>query len=85
MFEIGKNYVMLIKNEEKEFAHIVNKKMKFDQIIIEFRNCGILLNPLNEDLIAYGYQLKVKYYISRKKKQRIGLSKILLWLQEPMR
>ena len=85
MFEIGKNYVMLIKNEEKEFAHIVNKEMKFDQIIIEFRNCGILLNPLNEDLIAYGYQLKVKYYISRKKKQRIGLSKILLWLQEPMR
>jgi hypothetical protein len=61
MLEIGKDYVMLIKNEEKEFSHIVNKKMRFDQLIIEFRNCGILLNPVNEDLEAYGYQIKVDY------------------------
>ena len=60
MFEIGKDYIMLIKNEEKEFLHILNKKLKFDQLIIEFRNCGILLNPVDQDLIAYGFKIKVK-------------------------
>ena len=60
MFEIGKDYIMLIKNEEKEFLHILNKKLKFDQLIIEFRNCGILLNPVDQDLTAYGFKIKVK-------------------------
>jgi hypothetical protein len=62
MFEIGKDYVMLINNNEKEFSHFVNRKLKFDQILIEFRNCGILLNPLDEDLQHTNYRAKVNIY-----------------------
>lgn len=72
---------MLIKNDEKEFAHILNKKLKFDQLIIEFRNCGILLNPLDQDLEAYGYKVKVSlFYKKRNLKVKIEQFRILLWL-----
>ncbi len=56
-------YVKLIKNIEPEFGHIINKEMKYDEIILELRNCGILINPLEEDIISAG--LKVHNYESQ--------------------
>lgn len=56
-------YVKLIKNTEPEFGHIINKEMKYDEIILELRNCGILINPLEEDIISAG--LKVHNYESQ--------------------
>ena len=56
-------YVKLIKNSESEFAHIVNKEYKYDEIILELRNCGILINPFDEDIINAG--IKIHNYQSQ--------------------
>ena len=46
------------KNEQ-EFAHIVNKEMPFEEMILELKNCGILLSPWKEDIEAVGLKEKV--------------------------
>lgn len=45
-------------NDEAEFAHLNNKETTYDQILLEMRNCGILLTPLDEDILAVGLQVK---------------------------
>lgn len=57
-FKITSKHVCLIDNIEPEFNHINNKEMSYDQILIELRNCGILMTPLDEDYLAVGLKLK---------------------------
>lgn len=45
-------------NTEPEFAHLNNKETTYDQILLEMRNCGILLTPLDEDILAVGLNVK---------------------------
>ncbi len=59
VFEIGVGYVKLINNSEPEFSHIVNKELKYDQLLLELRNCGILLCPFEEDILAVDLKVKV--------------------------
>ncbi len=51
-------YVKLINNNDSEFAHFVNKEMNYDEMIIEMRNCGILLTPDEQDLMSIGLSIK---------------------------
>jgi hypothetical protein len=69
-----RGYVKLIDNIEPEFNHIVNREMPFDEMIIEMKNCGILLSPWREDLLSVDLKPKVKYnfiYPFRMLKQKI--------------
>lgn len=45
-------------NIEPELAHLNNKETTYDQILLEMRNCGVLLTPLDEDILAVGLNLK---------------------------
>ncbi len=69
-FEITSTYVKLIPNlNEKnvkvydpiqpEFADIVNKEFKYDQLIAELRNCGVILYPSTQDLEHANLPVKV--------------------------
>lgn len=51
-------YVKLINNAEPEFSHLVDKEFRYDEMILELRNCGILLTPDEEDLSRQGVKLK---------------------------
>jgi len=57
-FEITHKYVKLRDNNEPEFSHLNNKETSFDKILIEMRNCGILLTPLDEDILSVGLNIK---------------------------
>jgi hypothetical protein len=57
-FEITDKYVKLRDNNEPEFAFLNNKETTYDQILIEMRNCGILLTPLDEDILSVGLSIK---------------------------
>ena len=74
-FEISSTYVKLIPNLnvknikvydpiEPEFAHLVNKEMKYDQLIAELRYCGVILYPSTQDLTNANLQVKVNNHIT---------------------
>jgi hypothetical protein len=50
---------MLRDNAEPEFASINNKKMFYDQLLLELRQCGILICPVEEDITSVGLKVKV--------------------------
>lgn len=56
-------YVKLINNTEPEFEHITNKELTYNQMILEFKECGILLAAWTEDIIEAGLKEKVIYMI----------------------
>jgi hypothetical protein len=49
---------MLKNATDSEFTNIVNKPMKYQDLLIELRNCGILLYPYEEDVVNVGYKIK---------------------------
>lgn len=51
-------YVKLIDNKEEAFAHIADKEMSFDEIILAMKECGILLAPWKEDIEEAGLKEK---------------------------
>ena len=50
---------MLRDNDEPEFSHLNNKKMFYDQLLLELRQCGILICPVEEDIKGVGLKVKV--------------------------
>ena len=53
-----KAYVKLIDNKEPTFAHIADKEMTFDEMILQMKECSILLAPWKEDIEAAGIKEK---------------------------
>lgn len=51
-------YVKLIENNDPEFSHIADKELTYEELVMEMRYCGILLNPLDEDILAVGRKIK---------------------------
>jgi hypothetical protein len=48
----------LHKNKEIELEYLFDKEFSYEQIVIELRNCGILIVPLDEDIIEIGMKTK---------------------------
>lgn len=48
----------MLKNDYPELETVSEKEFSYDQIIIELRNCGILIAPLDEDVEAIGLKIK---------------------------
>lgn len=57
-FEITDKFIKLHKNKETELECLFDKEFSYDQMIIELRNCGILIAPLDEDILAVGLKIK---------------------------
>ena len=51
-------YVKLIDNQEETFNHIADKEMTFDEMILQMKECSILLAPWKEDIEAAGLKEK---------------------------
>lgn len=58
VFEIGINYVKLRDNHDPEFSHIVNKEFNYETLLHKLRNCGVILYPLEEDIVNVGLNVK---------------------------
>lgn len=54
-------YVKLIHNSEPEFSHFADQELTFDEIVLEFKKCGVLIAPWKEDLESVGIKEKVIY------------------------
>lgn len=60
-----KAYMKLIDNEEEEFAHIKDKELTFDQMILALKDCGILLVSWKEDIHNVGIREKNYQTVNR--------------------
>ena len=72
-FEIDDDYVTLVKNprimkdakELGELSHLIDKKMKMENLILELKNSGILICPTNSDVVYAGLSPKNSDSIER--------------------
>ena len=60
-----KAYMKLIDNKEKEFEHLADKELTFDQMIIALKDCGILIAPWKEDIDNVGIREKNYQVVNR--------------------
>lgn len=66
-FEIDNDFVCLVNNprinvdseELKDLEHLIDKKLRINEIVYELRQSGILICPSDEDITYSGFQLKV--------------------------
>lgn len=72
--EIGENtnrkfptkaYMKLIDNTEKEFEHIADRELTFDEMILALKDLGILIAPWKEDIETVGIREKNFLALSR--------------------
>lgn len=59
-FEIDDRTITLVNNNDEELAHLANKPMRLEELIMKLRYSGIMICPTEQDInYATGYKIKV--------------------------